>query len=107
MSRSLNREYRKGSVLTPSADGSVHASAITAIPSGYDGVLTLRGGAISTFTDGDFLLNQSGLFTEQGGPIIMWSSNFDLDPGQGPKTSPNLPPVVVFKIDQIVFAETD
>jgi hypothetical protein len=47
------------------------ASAISAIPPGYEGVLTLRGGNINTFTDGDFLLNQSRLFTEEGGNILM------------------------------------
>src|SRR3546814_14956249 len=67
--------------------GAPYYAKITAIPSGYEGVLTLRGGTISTFTDGDFLLNQSRLFTRQGGDIIMWSSNADLNAGQGPKPS--------------------
>ncbi|MCK9917118.1 filamentous hemagglutinin family protein [Microbacteriaceae bacterium K1510] len=82
------------------------AAKITAIPSGYEGVLTLRGGNINTFTDGDFLLNQSRLFTEQGGEIVMWSSNADLNAGQGPKTSANFPPVVV-KIDPNMLVTTD
>jgi len=85
---------------------SIPPAAISAIPSGYEGVLTLRGGAISTFTDGDFLLNQSRLFTEQGGPMIMWSSNADLNAGKGPKTSANFPPVLV-KVDQNGFVQTD
>jgi hypothetical protein len=79
---------------------------ISSIPSGYEGVLTLRGGAINTFTDGDFLLNQSRLFTEQGGEITMWSSNADLNAGQGPKTSANFPPVLV-KIDPNMFVQPD
>ncbi len=79
---------------------------INAIPSGYEGVLTLRGGSISTFTDGDFLLNQSRLFTEGGGDIVMRSSNADLNAGQGPKTSANFPPVLV-KVDQNLFVQTD
>lgn len=79
-------------------------SGISAIPAGYEGVLTLRGGTISTFTDGDFLLNQSRLFTLQGGDITMWSSNADLNAGQGPKTSSNFPPVVV-RIDENAFFE--
>ncbi len=85
---------------------SPHPSPVTAIPAGYEGVLTLRGGNINTFTDGDFLLNQSRLFTEGGGDIIMWSSNADLNAGQGPKTSSNFPPVLV-KVDQNLFVETD
>jgi hypothetical protein len=83
-----------------------HPTSIEAIPSGYEGVLTLRGGSISTFTDGDFLLNQSRLFTEQGGDIIMWSSNADLNAGQGPKTSANFPPVLV-RVDQNLYSELD
>lgn len=87
-------------------DVSPYPTAIEAIPSGFEGVLTLRGGSISTFTDGDFLLNQSRLFTEQGGDIIMWSSNADLNAGQGPKTSANFPPVVL-KVSQDLYSELD
>ncbi len=86
--------------------GQSHISAITSIPSGSEGVLTLRGGAISTFTDGDFVLNQSRLFTEQGGDVAMWSSNGDLNAGQGPKTSANFPPAVV-KVSDNAYAEVD
>lgn len=70
-------------------------ATVAAIPSGFEGVLTLRGGVIETFTDGDFVLNQSRLFTQGGGSIVMWSSNGDLNAGQGPKTSANFPPVTV------------
>ncbi|MEJ1970169.1 MAG: filamentous hemagglutinin family protein [Rhizomicrobium sp.] len=79
---------------------------ITAIPAGFEGVLTLRGGSISAFTDGDFLLNQSRVFTEQGGDIVMWSSNADINAGQGPKTSANFPPVLVL-VDQNAFVQVD
>jgi hypothetical protein len=79
---------------------------ITSIPPGYEGVLTLRGGDINTFTDGDFLLNQGRLFTEQGGQIVMWSSDADLNAGQGPKTSANFPPVVV-KVSSDLFVQLD
>jgi len=82
------------------------ATTINSIPTGYEGVLTLRGGSIYSFTDGDFLLNQSRLFTQAGGDVTMWSSNGDLNAGQGPKTSANFPPVVV-KIDANLSAELD
>ncbi len=75
---------------------------ITSIPPGGEGVLTLRGGNINTFTDGDFLLNQSRVFTEQGGGILMWSSNGNLNAGQGPKTSANFPPIIVHVDDDMV-----
>lgn len=81
-------------------------AAISVIPTGYEGILTLRGGSIYAFTDVDFLLNQSRLFTEAGGDIAMWSSNGDLNAGQGPKTSANFPPVVV-QVDEDLVSEVD
>lgn len=73
---------------------------ITSIPLGYEGLLTLEGGAIRSFTDGDVTLNQSRVFTQQGGDITMWSSNGDLAAGQGPKSAANFPPVTVrFDVD--------
>ncbi len=80
------------------------ASEISAIPAGYEGILTLRGGSIDTFTDEDFLLNQSRLFTEDGGNIAMWSSNANLNAGQGPKTSSDFPPVVV-EVDEDLYSQ--
>jgi filamentous hemagglutinin family protein len=71
------------------------AARIFDIPIGFEGVLTLRGGSVRGFTDGDFLLNQSRLFTLSGGDVTLWSSNGDLNAGQGAKTSANNPPVVV------------
>jgi hypothetical protein len=59
------------------------------------GILTLGGGAINTFTDGSVLVNSSRVFTEQGGDILMWSSNGDLDAGRGAKTTLSLPPLNV------------
>jgi filamentous hemagglutinin family protein len=79
---------------------------IEVIPVGYEGVISLRGGTVNTFTDGDFLLNQSRLFTVKGGDITMWSSNADLNAGQGAKTTPNYPPAVV-RIGKNLFAESD
>lgn len=86
--------------LPPRVQGTV------AIPPGYEGVITQRGGHINTFTDGDFLLNQSRLFAVDGGDITMWSSNADLNAGQGAKTTPNFPPVVV-RIDENLVIKED
>ncbi len=69
---------------------------ISAIPIGFEGVLTLNGGSVSSFTDGNFLVNQSRVFSEAGGDITMWSSNGDLNAGEGPKSASNFPPVTVF-----------
>jgi hypothetical protein len=38
------------------------------------------------------LVAQSRIMTEQGGSILMWSSNGNLDPGEGAKTSVSAPP---------------
>jgi hypothetical protein len=86
--------------------GVPYPSTISDIPAGYEGVLTLRGGSIDTFTDEDFLLNQSRLFTEEGGNIIMWSSNGSLNAGQGPQTSSNFPPIVV-QTDEDLYSFVD
>lgn len=80
--------------------------AIGAIPIGFEGVLSLRGGSISSFTDGDFRLNQSRLFTLSGGDVTMWSSNGDLNAGQGPKTAANFPPITL-RFDTDAFSEVD
>jgi filamentous hemagglutinin family protein len=81
-------------------------SRITAIPIGFEGVLSLRGGSIRSFTDGDFRLNQSRLFTLAGGDIELWSSNGDLNAGQGPRSASSFPPITV-RFDQNGNAEVD
>lgn len=68
---------------------------ISSVPLGYEGILTLEGGTINAFTDGDVTLNQSRVFTQRGGNITMWSSNGDLAAGQGPKSASNFPPITV------------
>ena len=57
-----------------------------------EGILTLEQGNIDTFTDTDVLVAQSRVMTEQGGSILMWSSNGNLDAGKGAKTSVSEPP---------------
>ncbi|MGL6044338.1 MAG: filamentous hemagglutinin family protein, partial [Sandaracinobacteroides sp.] len=80
------------------------ASPFRRIPIGLEGILTLRGGDIFGFTDGNIVLNQSRLFAQNAnnvlpaGNIALWSSNGDLNAGQGPKSAFNFPPVV-YNID--------
>lgn len=68
---------------------------IRSFPIGNEGILTLRGGAIRSFTDGDFRLNQSRLFSVQGGDLALFSANGDLNAGQGPISASSFPPVTV------------
>jgi filamentous hemagglutinin family protein len=80
------------------AYGAITSSAvqrISSIPIGYEGVLTLNGGNVDAFTDGSFLVNQSRVFTEAGGDIVMWSSNGNLNAGQGPRSASSFPPITV------------
>ena len=68
------------------------ANAAPAVNPASEGILTLEKGNISTFTDQDVLVAQSRIMTEQGGNIVMWSSNGNLDAGKGAKTSVSAPP---------------
>jgi filamentous hemagglutinin family protein len=104
--QAARRNYAGYGLYRPQQSNGGHIAPIEAIPTGYEGVISLRGGTINTFTDGDFLLNQSRLFTVTGGDITMWSSNADLNAGQGAKTTPNFPPAVV-RIGKNAFAELD
>jgi hypothetical protein len=56
------------------------------------GVVTVTGGDVNAFVNNDFLVNQSRVFTLQGGNILMWSSYGNLDAGKGSKTVSSTPP---------------
>jgi hypothetical protein len=56
------------------------------------GVLTLEQGNVNIFTDSSLLLAQSRVFTEQGGNMVIWSSNGDINAGLGAKTVAVVPP---------------
>jgi hypothetical protein len=56
------------------------------------GILTLEAGKIGLFSDDSILLAQSRIFTEQGGDVLIWSSNGDVNAGKGAKTSTEVPP---------------
>ncbi|WP_195930271.1 filamentous haemagglutinin family protein [Hyphomicrobium album] len=73
--------------------GSQSATALSNDPA-KTGILTLRGGDIRIFADSHVLVNQSRIFTEQGGDVLMWSSNGDLNAGKGAKTSASYPPLL-------------
>ena len=70
------------------------------------GILTLGGGAINSFTDGSVLVNSSRVLTTQGGDVLMWSSNADLDAGRGSKTTLSAPALQV-QFDQNDYQSID
>jgi filamentous hemagglutinin family protein len=104
--QAATRAYDGGALFSGDTPGAPLPAVITQIPVGFEGILTLGGGGIDAFTDGNFLLNQSRLFTEEGGDVAMWSSNGNLNAGQGPKTSADFPPIVV-RLDEDGFSEVN
>ena len=68
------------------------AGVLIAGPS-KQGILALEQGNINIFADQSVLLAQSRIFTQQGGNMLIWSSNSDINAGKGAKTTSELPPV--------------
>jgi filamentous hemagglutinin len=59
------------------------------------GILVLGEGAIQGFADEDFTVNQSRMLTLEGGDIILWASNGNIDAGKGAKSASGAPPPVI------------
>ncbi|WP_260858423.1 filamentous haemagglutinin family protein [Paraburkholderia sp. BCC1885] len=75
-----------------SAPPEIVSNGVVIAGPGTMGILTLEKGDINIFTDQSLLLAQSRVFTEQGGDITIWSSNGDINAGQGSTTVANIPP---------------
>jgi filamentous hemagglutinin family protein len=68
------------------------------------GIVTIRGGSVRSMSSGDFLVNQSRVFTLGGGDIALWSSFGNIDAGRGAKTATATPPPqIVFRGDRLVL----
>lgn len=68
------------------------------------GLFTIRGGDIRAMTRDNFLVNQSRVFTLDGGDIMVWSDRGDIDAGSGAKTVISTPPpTLVIRNGQIVL----
>jgi filamentous hemagglutinin family protein len=59
------------------------------------GVLVLGEGAVRGFADQNFEVNQSRILTLEGGNIILWASNGNIDAGKGAKSASGAPPPVI------------
>ncbi len=70
------------------------------------GILTLGNGNINTFTDQSVLVNSSRVLTTQGGDVLMFSANLDLDAGRGSKTTLSAPALEV-EFDQDDYQSID
>ena len=62
-------------------------SGKAAATAGKVGVVARGVGDVNAFTRNDFLVNQSRVFAMDGGDILMWSSETNLDAGRGAKTA--------------------
>jgi hypothetical protein len=71
----------------------VNASGQTVVGPNQQGILSLETGDIHIFSDDSLLLAQSRIFTEQGGDLVVWSSNGDINAGEGVKTTADIPPL--------------
>jgi hypothetical protein len=59
------------------------------------GMLVLGPGAIQGFANEDITVNQSRILTLEGGDIILWASNGNIDAGKGAKSASGAPPPVI------------
>jgi filamentous hemagglutinin len=59
------------------------------------GLLVLGEGSIEGFADQNFDVNTSRILTLEGGDIILWASNGNIDAGRGAKSASGAPPPVV------------
>ena len=72
------------------------------------GIVTARGGSIRSFVKDDFLVNQSRVFTLQGGDILIWSSEGNIDAGKGAKTArATPPPQLIVRGEQFILDTTN
>ncbi len=73
------------------------------------GIVAQGEGAVRIFTDGDVLVNQSRVFTLQGGDIVIWSSSGDIDAGRGSKSAISAPPpsITVTPTGEIIVEFSD
>ena len=84
----------------------VAGSAVINKAAGELGTVAQRDGNINAFVHGDFLVNQSRVFTLDGGDILIWSSTGDIDAGKGAKTAlSNPPPATTSDKDGNTFLE--
>lgn len=64
------------------------------------GVVSIGTGTVQVFADDDIQVEESRIFTGDGGDIIAWSSNGDVDAGRGSKAALSVPPPTITFDDQ-------
>lgn len=87
-------------ILSPGGSIIVGSNRSDTLLPNQEGILTLAGGTIRSFTDGTVQLGQSRIMTTQGGDIDLFTANGDLIAGEGPKTYAASPPLhVICNVD--------
>lgn len=84
-------------ILVPGGDVNVGLAGIASLykQSGELGILTQRYGEINAIASGNFNVNQSRVFSLDGGDMLLWSSNGDIDAGKGAKSALTIPPPTI------------
>jgi hypothetical protein len=59
------------------------------------GVIVQRAGNVNAFVQSDFLVNSARVFALDGGDILVWSSEGDIDAGRGARAALAIPPPLV------------
>lgn len=59
------------------------------------GIVAQSKGNVRLFLSGDLSVNESRVFAADGGDILAWSNNGDIDAGRGAKSSISAPPPIV------------
>ena len=84
-------------LLAPYGSINAGAAAVTGLPKTPDqlGVVIQRSGDLNAFSASDFLVNSSRVFALDGGSILIWSTDGNIDAGRGAKSALSIPPPVV------------
>lgn len=95
MARTLVETQTGGDIhlIGPGGNAFVGSNSADTLTPAQQGILTLQGGAVRSYTDGSVMVYQSRIFTEQGGNVELFSANGDLNAGKGPKSSAAYPPL--------------
>ena len=59
------------------------------------GIVAQSSGSVRAFLKGDFAVNESRVFAADGGDILIWSADGNIDAGRGAKTAISAPPPTV------------
>jgi filamentous hemagglutinin family protein len=89
------RNFQGGDINILVPAGSVNGGLTSGSSTNF-GVVALGGGDVNAVIHQDYLVNTSRVFTLDGGNVLMWSSEGNIDAGKGARTVQNTPPPVYY-----------